>query len=117
MVSPDIKILNFGNSNLWCLPELPIGLETLTCEGNNLTSLPPLPPTLKHLNCSNNSLTHLPVLPPTLISLMCSNNNLVELPKLPPNLKVRTQKRSNQIFQELIMKIYHPQNLDGLLFV
>jgi len=68
------------------LPELPVRLQDLYCQGNLLTRLPDiLPASLTTLCCNNNQLTRLPdTLPTGLTELDCSHNRLTRLPDTLP---------------------------------
>lgn len=70
------------------LPNLPEGIEQLSCIHLPITKLPPLPSTLKYLRVEG-QLTHLPNLPEGLetLTLVCGNT---KLPHLPSSLKYLT---------------------------
>jgi len=104
--------LNYSNTNLTTLPELPASLKVLYCNNNpNLTNLPELPASLKKLYCSENPrLTGLSELPASLEELDCSiNPNITSLPTLPASLE-----KLNCFYNELRTLPKLPASLEKL---
>jgi hypothetical protein len=81
--------LHCSGNKLTSLPDLPLGLQELSCWSNQLSSLPNLSTltNLQVLHCWDNQLTSLPDLPLNLQDLTCWGNQLTSLPVLPLNLQ------------------------------
>ena len=81
-----LKNLDVSYNNLISLPQLPNGLDKLTCGSNQITGFSELPSNLTVLDFINNKIITLPELPSNLTSLNCSYNKIITLPELPSNL-------------------------------
>ncbi len=82
----NLTTLNWKNTQLTSLPNLPNPLNILNCNHTQITSLPNIPNSLTILDCSHTQLTSLNNLPNTLTTLYCNNTKLTSLPNLPNSL-------------------------------
>jgi hypothetical protein len=116
-------------NQLTSLPSFPSNLRKLYCEHNQLTSLPSLPSSLQYLYCYNNQLTSLPILPFRIKNIYFINNPFsIETSRLENETphdywnrleevqsKKRIIKRTRELKEGIMMKYWHPTNVQKLL--
>jgi hypothetical protein len=137
----NLEYLDCADNKLEMIQSFPLNLKDLNCSCNCLKNLPNLPKNLKKLYVEYNYLTSLPPLNEGLITVSYHNNSIGLLNYVPYSLetifndtqkpnkfifsyletlrstaeKQRCMNRTRKIKEELMMKVWHPDNLEKWL--
>ena len=127
---PKLNMLRVSHNKLTSVPPLPATLTDVCFAHNYLTALPtPMPPNLKSISAVGNLLAWLPdEMPATVTDFWFDLNQLPyeeegetlehylsEVKRLYAKYRARIIKRTNEVFEEMMASVWHPDRLVRLI--